>query len=80
MKYRSEEGIIAKILKIAIDGVSKTDILYGARLTYFQLQKYLAWLGETKLLSHNESKGVYKTTDKGAKFITLHDELDNLLK
>ena len=80
MRYRTEEDIIANILDKAKDGCSKTDILYGARLTYFQLVKYLGLLQEARLLSYNESKSVYKTTEKGLKFVSLHEQSSKLMK
>ena len=83
MRYRTEEDIIANILEIASkkDGCSKTDILYGARLTYFQLVKnYLPLLTEKKLISYNESKNVYKITEKGFKALELQKEYSQIMK
>ena len=81
MRYRTEEDIIANILDIAKNGCSKTDILYGARLTYFQLVRtYLPLLQEKKMLSYNESKSVYKTTEKGLKALQLQQEYSQLMK
>ena len=83
MRYRTEEDIIANILEIASkrEGCSKTDILYGARLTYFQLVKnYLPLLTEKKLISYNESKNVYKITEKGLKALELQKEYSQIMK
>ena len=81
MTYRTEQDIIANILDIAKNGCSKTDILYGARLTYFQLVRtYLPLVLDRKLLSFNESKNTYKTTEKGLKVISLHTEYAQLMK
>ena len=83
MRYRTEEDIIANILEIANkrDGCYKTDILYGARLTYFQLVKnYLPLLTEKKLISYNESKNVYKITEKGLKALELQREYSQIMK
>ena len=84
MRYRTEEDIIANILEVVIgkkDGCSKTDILYGARLTYFQLVKnYMPLLTEKKLISYNESKNVYKITEKGLKALELQREYSQIMK
>ena len=83
MRYRTEEDIIASILEITSkrEGCSKTDILYGARLTYFQLVKnYLPLLTEKKLISYNESKNVYKITEKGLKALELQKEYSQIMK
>ena len=83
MTYRTEQDIIASILDIAnkSGGCSKTDILYGARLTYFQLVKtYLPMVISKKLVSYNESKNVYKTTEKGLKVLSIQTEYAQLMK
>jgi predicted transcriptional regulator len=81
MRYRTEESIIANILDVASnDGVSKTDILYGARLTYFQLVKYLGIMQDAKLLSYNEGHKLYKATEKGLKVMKLQQQVQDLMQ
>ena len=84
MTYRTEQDIIANMLDVINqkkEGCTKTDILYGARLTYFQLVKaYLPLILNNKLVSFNESKNVYKITEKGLKVLSLHAEYAQLMK
>jgi len=78
---------MAKILEIARDGALKTPIMYKANLSFTQLNKYLSYLLEAKLLVETVTKGdetIYKTTDKGLKYLqgymTIRDLLGESLK
>lgn len=66
--------ITIAILKIAMDGAKKTQIVYGANLNSTIANKYLARLEEKKLI---EQKGnLFVTTDKGRMYKDMASELD----
>ena len=69
MKYRSRTDIVATILDAAIDGTTKTKIMYKAFLSYAQLKEYLGVMVENGLLAYEEGEVKYKTTEKGIKFM-----------
>ena len=79
MKYRSRTEIIALILETANSGgVNKTKIMYKALLSYPQLKEYLSALIENGLLDYQEAMQVYKTTDKGSRFLHVYNQLSEL--
>ena len=69
--------IIAQILTITKDGSLKTQIMYRANLSFAQLNEYLSFLLETKLLKElkREGKTVYETTPKGFRLLEVYEEL-----
>lgn len=69
--YRSRLDIIADILSIAKrnHGAKKTQIMYGANLSYKVLTKYLHEILEAHLMRFEEDKCCYSLTDKGQKFL-----------
>lgn len=63
---RSRLDITLSILKIAMDGAKKTQIVYGANLNSTIANKYLTRLEEKQLI---EQKGnIFRTTDKGREY------------
>lgn len=74
--------IAAEILAIAKDGSLKTQIMYGANLSFAQLNEYLSFLLNTNLLKRDKENGrtIYKTTAKGFKFLENYEEISNLLR
>ena len=60
---------MATILDAAIDGTTKTKIMYKAFLSYAQLKEYLGVMVENGLLAYEEGEVKYKTTEKGIKFM-----------
>jgi predicted transcriptional regulator len=68
---RSEFDIINEMLKMANDGVKRTELIYKGNLSYHQLQKYLSFLLEKDILLEKKVKNgsgynkVYFTTEKG---------------
>jgi predicted transcriptional regulator len=75
MKYRSRTDITAQILEAANGGVTKTKIMYRAFLSYAQLKEYLSVLVENDLLEYVEGEQVYKTTDKGNRFLKIYNQI-----
>lgn len=75
MKYRSRTDIIAQILEAANGGVTKTKIMYRAFLSYAQLKEYLSVLVENDLLEYVEGEQVYRTADKGNRFLKIYNQI-----
>ena len=74
---RSNIQVIADILRLGQAG--KTEIMYSANLSYYQLQKYLDFLTEQGFLGRLNSgnpTATYKTTRKG---LTLLKRIDGVL-
>jgi len=81
-KRRDRLYIIAEILEIAKDGALKTQIMYKANLSFSQLNEYLDFLVKLNLLESKEINGrtIYKTTEKGLKYLDNYKEILQLLK
>ncbi len=62
-RRRTRHDLIMEILRIAENGENKTNIMYKARLSYSQLEKYLNALKKYGFLT--EESGVWKTSEKG---------------
>jgi predicted transcriptional regulator len=79
---RDRLHIIADILVIAISGSLKTQIMYKANLSFAQLNEYLSFLLEVKLIaaSFQGKKTVYKATSKGTRFLHNYTKIKDLLK
>ena len=77
-RRRDRLYIIADILNIARNESLKTQIMYKANLSFAQLNEYLSFLLETKLIAsnaHNE-KTVYKVTSKGMRFLQNYAKIE----
>lgn len=80
MKYRSRTEIASRILESAAEGTTKTRIMYKAFLSYSQLQEYLAVLEENELLAHDKGEQLYKTTEKGKRFLDISNSLRGMME
>ncbi|MEM3702971.1 MAG: winged helix-turn-helix domain-containing protein [Candidatus Bathyarchaeia archaeon] len=74
--YRNRFDIIADILLVVKGNgkAKKTQIMYGANLSYTVLTKYLADVLEACLLKFESSKRCYVLTVKGKKFLEHYRE------
>ena len=74
--YRSRFDIIADILRVVKgdDGAKKTQIMYGANLSYNVLTRYLAEVLEAYLIKFVRSKRCYVLTVKGREFLERYRE------
>jgi predicted transcriptional regulator len=82
MKHRSRLEIISLILDIASRNGCATQkkILYRAYLSYQHLKEYLILLQENDLIKYQEEQGrVYRTTDKGLRFLELYNRLNEVV-
>jgi len=74
--YRSRLDIIADILSVVKgnDGAKKTQIMYGANLSYAVLTRYLTEILNACLLKFDSDKRHYVLTEKGKKFLQHYRE------
>ena len=79
MKYRSRTDIIAMILRAAVNGATKTRIMYGAYLSYAQVKEYLSFLIEKNLISYEEGTGLYKLTETGMKLQRTYEGISDMI-
>ncbi len=61
------------MLSIASSKVRKTRIMYGANLSFLQLEKYLSALIGSGLLAH-DGESSYFVTGTGLDFLKLHED------
>lgn len=71
--------IAAAILEISQDGAIKTKIMYSAFLSFPQLKEYLGLLTDGGLLKYEDEERIYKTTDKGRRFLKMYKEVDAMV-
>jgi UDP-N-acetyl-D-mannosaminuronate dehydrogenase len=69
MTTRSNDQTIKLILDAAINGVTKTNIMYKAFISFDQLNEYLSVLVEKGLIEYMEGTRLYRTTEKGIVFL-----------
>ncbi len=79
MKYRSRTDIIAMILQAAINGATKTRIMYGAYLSYAQVKEYLSFLIEKELIRYEEGSAIYKLTQKGVQLLHVYEDISDMI-
>jgi predicted transcriptional regulator len=72
-KNRGRLDIVRDVLSIASIKVCKTRIMYGANLSFVQLEKYLTLLQGNGLLERDGDSG-YLVTERGKKFLRLYDD------
>ena len=82
MRYRSRIDIISHILEVANGGggVTKTNIMYKAFLSYAQMNEYLTVLTKIDLLSYDLYTHTFKTTEKGLRFLDIYNQMDGMIK
>ena len=69
MTTRNTDQTVTSILCAAVDGITKTKIMYKAFITYDQLNGYLSLLLEKGLIEYTEGERLYRTTSKGVDFL-----------
>jgi predicted transcriptional regulator len=81
LKHRSKLEIISLILDIATrkDGVTQKKIFYRAYLSYQHLKEYLSLLLENGMIIYQGEGGIYRTTEKGFRFLTLYGSLNEVV-
>lgn len=77
-RRRSSIEVIADMLRLGEAG--KTEIMYSANMSYFQLQKYLNFLLELRLIDKvmmGNPSVTYRVTRKGLRLLK---SIDNILE
>lgn len=83
-KRRDRHDIMAEILMTAKDGRIKTHIMYKAKLSYAQINEYIpalvqsGFLENTTIKKRRYQKKVYKTTQKGQRFLENFETINKL--
>lgn len=62
-----------------VGGATKTKIMYKAFLSYSQLKEYLAMLVENSLLEFEEGRQIYRTTEKGIRFLQMYAQVHEMM-
>ena len=78
MRYRNRTELVYEILQAANSGATKPKIMYKTFLSYEQLRQYLTMMVENGLLLHEEHSQIYRTTEKGLRFIKLAGQASKL--
>jgi predicted transcriptional regulator len=82
-RHRSKVDIVYDILVSATGaGAKKTHILYKANISSTQVENYFSALLAHNLLARaldNEGNNIYRTTERGARFIECCDEIRSLI-
>ncbi len=84
IKRRDRHDIVVEILRTAVEGKIKTHIMYKAKLSYAQLNEYLplliqkGFLENTSIKQKRALKRVYKTTEKGLRFLENFESIKKL--
>lgn len=81
-KRRSWLRITESILSICVEGRKTTQVVYGSNIAFPRFKKYSSFLIEKGLLEalEGEEGKIFKTTEKGLRFLKLMDELTLLLE
>lgn len=75
IKYRSRTQIITEILQIAGNAANKTRIMYGASLSFKQMNEYLPQLVNKGLLEYSDKTSTYKITAAGLEALSHYQKL-----
>ncbi len=78
---RSNIQVIADILRLGEAG--KTEIMYSANMSYFQLQKYLKFLLQLELIDKvmvGNPIVTYRITEKGSRLLKSIDSILEILE
>ena len=81
---RSRLKIMNDILWVARNGARKTHIMYRANLSYDQVNEYLSFLLDSRLIEEEvdrkyEYGAIYKVTQSGREFLGKYSELQDIL-
>ena len=80
MKNRSKIEVFGRVLAVANGpGVTKTQIMYRAFLSFTQMKEILTTMTERGLLDFDRTTQTFKTTPKGLKVVQAYTELNELM-
>ncbi len=79
LQNRTRIEILANVLNVAQSGALKTHIMYKANLSHKQLQRYLSYLVENRLLEQvydvKNGDSRFRVTSKGIQFLQDYSRL-----
>ena len=82
MQHRSRTKIAFRILEAAAaiggdgnEGITKTLMMNNLLLSYAKLEEYLQILIENGLIDYDQKEGIFKTSQKGKRFLTTCKEI-----
>lgn len=81
-KRRSNIEIIADMLRVGENGAGKTEIMYSANMSYYQIQRYLSFLIKHRFIDKvavGNPSVTYRVTKLGAKLLKSIDGVTELL-
>jgi predicted transcriptional regulator len=79
MKYRDRNEITAQILESANGNrVRLTKIMFDGYLSHAVTKEYLVLLIEQGLIEYLDGERTFETTEKGMKFLRIHDRVEKL--
>jgi predicted transcriptional regulator len=64
---RGRLEICADILSVAVEAVTKTELLDKANINFYRIENYLSYLEGKELIAN--IRGEYNTTEKGKEFL-----------
>jgi len=80
LKYRSRGEILSNILRVVASGkATKTRLMYGAYLSYTQIEEYMDYVLQQGLISQVSQTNLYQLTEKGMQYLNLSDEMSHLV-
>ena len=81
MEHRSKQDIFAAILTAAGSGrrMTLTDIVSNCYIHHPIATRYTGTLVQNGLLEFDDLDRIFTTTDKGFKFLKLHNEMNQIL-
>ena len=72
---------MSQILRVANGvGATKTKVMYKVFLNYVQLKEFLTVLTDSDLLSYDGDTQIFKTTEKGLRFLQIYNQIDDMIK
>jgi predicted transcriptional regulator len=79
---RSRDDIISDILEVASGGgiATKTGIMFKTFLSHAQMKNYLTYLTQHDLIEYDVGAQIYKTTEKGLRFLDTYSQIDDMIK
>jgi predicted transcriptional regulator len=73
--------IMGRILEVSVPGANKTQVAFRANLNFVRARRYIKFLENKGLLIKLDGNpGIYKTTDRGKKYLQNYKKLVENLK
>ena len=76
MNSRTNNEVVASILKSAIKGATGLNIMYGSYINHTRLKRYLKILIENNMIEYEPQSRIFTTSDKGIDFLKIHGEFE----